>query len=184
MSELWQDVYGYEDFYEVSSEGRVRSKGRFVNGNGGSSFWKDGRILKPQTRKHGYLGVWLYTGESKKQVSVHRLVAEAFCSREDGQTEVNHLNEDKQDNRAINLAWCTKSENCSYGNRPLSISTKNTNGKKSKAVRQFTLSGEFVAEYPSLHEAERQTGFSCKNIHHAVRSSQRTAYGYVWEYAT
>lgn len=183
MGELWKDVYGY-DFYEVSSEGRIRSKGRFVNSNKGSVAWKKGRILKPQKRKHGYLGVWLYTGESKKQVSVHRLVAEAFCERKDGQTEVNHLNENKQDNRAINLAWCTKSENCSYGSRPSTISRKNTNGKKSKAVRQFTVSGEFVAEYPSLHEVERQTGMSYKNIYHAVNGKMLTAYGYVWKYVT
>ena len=184
MGELWKPVYGYEDSYEVSSEGRVRSKTRLVRKNEDCTYLREGKILKPQLRKHGYLGVWLYTGESKKQVSVHRLVAEAFCERRDGQTEVNHLNENKQDNRAENLAWCTKSENCSYGSRPSAISAKNTNGKKSKAVRQFTLSGDFIAEYPSLHEVERQTGLSLKNIYHAVVGRTSTAYGYVWRYVT
>ena len=182
MVELWKDVYGYENFYEVSSEGRVRSKKRLVK-NARGTYWQEGKILKPQERNHGYLSVWLYAKDSKRQVSVHRLVAEAFCKREDGQNEVNHLNENKQDNRAINLAWCTKSENCSYGTRGSEISRKNTNGKKSKPVAQYTLSGEFVKEYPSMHEVRRQTGFAEGNIHKAIHGVYSHAYGYKWRYA-
>ena len=180
MSEQWKPVVGYE-LYEVSSEGRVRSKDRRVVCR--VPVLKKGKILIPQTRKHGYLSVWLYEKGSKKQVSVHRLVADAFCERKEGQEEVNHLNENKQDNRAINLAWCTKKENCSYGSRPSSISEKNTNGKQSKPVRQYTLSGSFVKEYPSIHEVFRQTGFGVGNIHKAMNSKYHHAYGYVWKYA-
>ena len=168
MSELWKAIYGYES-YEVSTEGKVRGK------NG---------ILKPQPRRHGYLAVWLYKKGSPrgKQFSVHRLVAEAFCVKKDGQTEVNHLNEDKQDNRAINLEWCTKQENCSYGNRGTKISNKNTNGKRSKPIRQLTLSGMLIKEYPSMHEAKRQTGFAEGNIYKAIHGVYSQAYGYKWEY--
>ena len=181
MSEVWKPVVGYEEFYEVSSEGRVRSKDRHT-------VWRvpivrKGRILIPQARRHGYLSVWLYAEGSKKQVSVHRIVAEAFCERKNGQDEVNHLNENKQDNRAVNLAWCTKKENCSYGSRGSLISKKNTNGKRSKPVAQYTLSGRFVKEYPSIHEVYRQTGFGVANIHKAMNGEYRHAYGYVWKYA-
>lgn len=181
MGELWKPVYGYEDFYEVSSEGRVRSKDRYITFRGKPKFVK-GRVLKPQTRSHGYLSIWLYNGEDRWQVSVHRLVATAFCKREDGQNEVNHLNEDKQDNRAVNLEWCTKSENCSYGSRPSSISRKNTNGKKSKAVVQNTMDGEFVYLYPSLHEVTRQTNFGFRYIQRSATEGI-SAYGYRWTYA-
>ena len=170
MIELWKPIYGYEDSYEVSTEGRVRGK------HG---------ILKPQPRGHGYLAVWLYKkGDPKgKQFSVHRLVAEAFCDRKDGQTEVNHLNENKQDNRSVNLEWCTKQENCSYGGRGKTISRKLTNGKRSRPVKQYTMSGELVKEYPSMHEARRQTGFAEANIHKAIHGKYTHAYGYRWEYA-
>ena len=183
MVEIWKPVCGYENLYEVSSEGRVRSKQRFVNDSRNRAYSRNGKTLAPQERQHGYLGVWLYDGKSRKQVSVHRLVAEAFCEMVDGQNEVNHLNEDKQDNRAVNLAWCTKQENCSYGSRGSTISRKNTNGKQSKPVKQYTLSGDFVAEYPSIHEVERQTGFSISNVNRAMRKKYSSAYGYIWEYA-
>jgi len=52
-----------------------------------------------------------------------------------------------------------------------------------KAVRQFSLDGEFVAEYESLHAAERETGFSFKNIWNSVSGLKHTAYGYRWAYA-
>ena len=181
MSELWKTVYGYENLYEVSNQGRVRSLPRIVSGH--RTFMRNGRILRPQERRHGYLSVWLYGNGSKKQVSVHRLVAEAFCERRDGCDEVNHLNEDKQDNRAENLAWCTKKENCSYGSRPKRISQKNTNGKQSMAVIQYTMSGDFVAEYPSLNEARRQTGINQGGICCCANGITSHAGGFRWEYA-
>ena len=181
MIELWKPVYGYENLYEVSSEGRVRSLNRYTTFRGNKKF-VEGKVLRPQERRHGYLSVWLYTGDSRRQVSVHRLVAEAFCERKDGQTEVNHLNENKQDNRASNLEWCTKSENCSYGSRPSSISRKNTNGKRSKAVVQSTMDGEFVYLYPSMHEVTRQTMLDYRFVQRAAAEGI-TAYGYRWTYA-
>ena len=169
MVEHWK-LISWNENYAVSDFGNVKNV-------------ITGKILKPQARRHGYLGVWLYANKKGKQFSVHRLVAEAFCARNDGQNEVNHLNEDKTDNHAWNLAWCTKSENCSYGSRPSAISRKNTNGKNSKPVRQYTMSGDFVKEYPSMHEVRRQTGFGEGNIHHAISGRYVHAYGYKWAYA-
>lgn len=181
MVELWKPVYGYEEFYEVSNFGRVRSKARYVNGNRGT-YLKDGRILKQLERRHGYLAVFLYGETGRKQVSVHRLVAEAFCERKDGQNEVNHLDEDKQNNCYTNLEWCNRSENCSYGEKLAKSRELWRNNNRSRAVRQLTLSGEFVREYPSMHEAKRQTGFAEGNIHKAINGVYSHAYGYRWEY--
>lgn len=169
MKETWKPVYNYET-YEVSSMGSIRNV-------------TSGIVLKPQKRKHGYLSVWLYAKGGRKQVSIHRIVAEAFCERKNGQDEVNHLNEIKTDNRAENLAWCTRSENCAYGDVLAEKRKAWRNNRRSKAVRQYTLSGDFIKEYPSMHEVRRQTGFAESNVHHAINGRYSQAYGYRWKYA-
>ncbi len=182
MIELWKPVYGYENFYEVSSLGNVRRIPKVVR-SGGNKRVTHGKVLKPQRRGRGYLSVWLYANGTSKQISIHRLVAEAFCRKRDGCNEVNHIDEDKTNNRADNLEWCTRQENNAYGERSLKISRKNTNGKRSKPVAQYTMSGEFVKWYPSMHEARRQTGFAEGNIYRAITGEYSHAYGYKWRYA-
>lgn len=182
MIELWKPIYGYENFYEVSNFGNVRSFPKVVRSGRGKTI-KKSVALKPQRRQHGYLAVWLYANGTRKQVSVHRLVAEAFCEKKDGCNEVNHIDEDKTNNHADNLEWCTRQENATHGSRTARIAEKNTNGKRSKPVEQYTLSGEFVKRYPSMHEARRQTGFAEGNIYRAINGMYSHAYGYKWRYA-
>lgn len=175
MNEIWKPVVGYEGLYEVSNLGNVRNA-------------KTLHILSPQKRQHGYLGVPLYgKGGHKtrgcKTFSIHRLVAEAFLDNPQKYPEVNHLDEDKTNNRADNLEWCDKKHNSNYGTRGLRISSANTNGKKSKPVSQFTADGEHIATYPSFHEAERVTGIDVSNINWAVRHGSGYSNGYVWKYA-
>lgn len=120
--ETWKQVVGYEGLYEVSNLGRVRSLDReIVAERGGKPFrYKmKGRIIAPQERKHGYLSVCLYGKESKNgrfhQVSVHRIVAEAFIPNPNGYSEVNHIDENKQNNSLSNLEWCDHIYNTNYG---------------------------------------------------------------------
>lgn len=167
--EVWKDVLGSEGKYKVSSEGRVMSVRRNL-------------ILKPQARRHGYLAVWISRNGRWYQESIHRLVAEAFCEQRDGANEVNHINEDKTDNRAVNLEWCTRSENCKAGTLPKRKHGWLLNGKTSKPIRQYTLDGDFVREYPSIAEATRN-GFAGGNVLHAIQGKYSHAYGYLWRYA-
>ena len=102
--ERWKHVRGYEGLYKVSDKGRLVGV-------------KSGRILKPQVNKTGgYLQVMLYKpGRVRPRFSVHRLVAEAFVPNPLNKPQVNHINEDKLDNRACNLEWVTASENINWG---------------------------------------------------------------------
>lgn len=168
--EIWKEISGTNGAYLVSNLGRVKSN-------------KTGIILKPQPRRHGYLAVWLYDNGVSKRVSVHRLVAEAFCERMPGKNEVNHINENKQDNRAANLEWCTHSENCKAGTLPLRKGEAFTNGKRSKPICQYTMNGELVRTYPSIAEATR-CGFPGGNVLHCIQGKYSHAYGYLWRYAT
>lgn len=170
MKEIWKDVVGTNGLYQVSNKGNVR---------------RDKRILKPIPRNHGYLAVFIYDGHGNgKQFSVHRLVAEAFIPNPYKLPEVNHLDECKTNNAVENLAWCSHKDNSNYGTRNIRLSEANTNGKKSRRISQYTMDGEFVAEYPSLHEAERN-GFAAANICRCARGDRKYshAYGYKWRYA-
>ena len=111
--EIWKPVVGYEGLYEVSSYGRVRSLDRYDSRN---HFCK-GKILKLQTAGRGYLSVELSSNGKTKKFLVHRLVAEAFITNPDNLPEVNHINEDKTNNRVDNLEFCNHKYNVNYGTR-------------------------------------------------------------------
>ena len=50
-----------------------------------------------------------------------------------------------------------------------------------KKVRQLSLDGQCIAEYPSMREAERQAGVRCDHISRGTKGKQKTAGGYKWE---
>lgn len=111
--EEWRDVEGFNGLYQVSNYGRVRSLDRVVKRKG--YVLQKGKVLSPAKSSTGYMVVQL-TGINHKRVnvSVHRLVAKAFCKQEDGANEVNHKNGKKDDNRAENLEWCTHRQNVKH----------------------------------------------------------------------
>lgn len=159
IEEKWLPVVGYEGLYEVSSLGRVRSLPRNTT---------KGKILTQQITKFGYLKVALAKNNVPKFFQVHRLVAISFIPNPNNLPQVNHINENKLDNRVENLEWCTAKYNMNYSN--------------SKRVAQYTLSGELVAIYSSLREASNQTGFWYGNISRCCLGKRKTAYGYIWKY--
>ena len=106
QQERWKDIDGYDGMYQVSDLGRVRSKkyGR----------WK---VIKQTKDKCGYLRIKLCKNGKKKTVNIHRLVASAFIENDNiFNTEINHINEDKTDNKVSNLEWCDRKYNNTYNN--------------------------------------------------------------------
>ena len=111
--EIWRPVVGYEGLYEVSSYGRVRSLDKYDSRNR----FRKGRILTLYTETGGYLRAHLSSNGKAKHHSVHRLVAEAFIPNPDNLPEINHIDEDKINNRADNLEFCNRKYNVNYGTR-------------------------------------------------------------------
>lgn len=115
MNEEWKSVVGFEEAYEVSNKGRVRSKTRLVGGNCGSLWKRKGKIRNVYTNKRGYKNVVLYFDGKMQRCSVHRLVAMAFLENPYNLPFINHKDENPSNNNVENLEWCTAQYNSVYG---------------------------------------------------------------------
>lgn len=113
-AELWKPVKAYEGAYEISNLGRLRSLDRWVNSKNNSKALKKGKLKKPTLNQYGYYTVRLFKNQKAKNYSMHRLVAEAFIENPKNKPQINHIDGDKQNNKAINLEWCCASENMKH----------------------------------------------------------------------
>lgn len=78
---------------------------------------KSNKSLRSHDNGHGYKTVCLCIDGKPKTYYVHRLVASAFVENPNDYPEVNHIDEDRGNNRAENLEWCTSKYNKNYGRR-------------------------------------------------------------------
>lgn len=182
--EVWKDIAGFEGIYQVSNMGNVRSVDRYVECADSIRHYK-GRLMKLDKKKNGYLQVMLRRRDIAKQVLVHRLVAEAFIPNTGNLPTVNHKDENKENNRADNLEWCTMEYNNLYGEGHKTRCVNARNGaikKQARPVIQYSLDGKFIAEYFSAMEAGRQTGCRQSGISECCNGKQKTAFGYIWRY--
>ena len=120
-TEVWKDIQGYEGLYQVSNKGRVRSIDRLIIQKSGGNKCRKGQLLKP-TVQNGYYKVALAKYNKKTNFRVHRLVADAFIPNPNNWSFINHIDENKSNNNAENLEWCTRQYNNNYGHRNEKIS--------------------------------------------------------------
>lgn len=111
MQEIYKDILGYENLYQVSNLGNVKSlpKG---DGNGNRE-----RLLKLEvcTKSHtSYYRVSLSKDGVVTRHQVHRLVAQAFIPNLGSKAVVNHIDNNGQNNNLNNLEWCTHTENMQH----------------------------------------------------------------------
>lgn len=177
MEEIWKPVKGYEGLYMLSNEGQYYSYPRH-HSKGGYSWG--------QNNGHGYLNMGLSKNNKAEKKLIHRLVYETFIGDIPNGYDVHHINHNRQDNRAENLCLKNASEHLSLHMQQHIEKTISAVVKKlSKPVVQLTVNGVFVAEYPSLREAARQTGIAQASISKCClnRKNYKTAGGYIWKFA-
>ena len=164
--EEWRDIKGFEGKYMVSNLGRVKSLNYKRTGKE--------RILKGRKDGSGYLQVILCKDGIKKDYKVHQLVGNAFLSNPQGYKELNHKDEDKTNNCADNLEWCSRSYNMNYGTRA---------EKTYKPVLSVDKESGLIMWWESIREAEKCTGISHQNICHCLKGRQKSAGGFYWYYS-
>lgn len=177
MKEVWKDIQGYEGKYQVSNLGNVKSLNWLNTGKE--------KLLNLGISKGKYYQVVLCKFGINKTFWVHRLVATAFINNPDNLPQVNHIDENKLNNRVDNLEWCTNKYNSNYGTgieRMLKTKKLKNSKNAEKPVLQFTKDGKFVNEYPSIKEAERCTGINHGNIGACCKRRYKSASGFKWKY--
>lgn len=166
-NEIWRDVVGYEDIYEVSNLGRVRThknKTTFTKKHG-VRHWKQ-RILKEKSKNNRDVRVSLWKNGKSKDFLVHRLVARAFIPNPNGKKTVNHIDGNPRNNRVDNLEWATHYENNNHAfdNRLISTSYKVI------LVNQET---NKIQEFRSLSKASKYLGFSSGYISNRLKRGKK-----------
>jgi len=162
----FKDLLILGDYYKADTEGNIHSK-------------RTGKILKPYLEKNGYLTVTLFHKEQgiKKTKTVHRLVMEAFNG--ENTLDVNHIDEDKTNNKLSNLEWMTRKENVNHGTgRARQVEANST---RVKATHLKT--GEEL-EFISCAEAIR-LGYATLDVYEYLKSNTRLSHkGMRWELQT
>ena len=165
--EEWRDIPGYENFYQVSNFGNVRSI-RF-NKIRNMKSWDS----------NGYRAVELCINNNRYTVGVHQLVALAFIPNPENKPEVNHKDRNRSNNNVENLEWVTQSENVAHAYRH-GVEPRPTH--QNQPFQKEILDIIENKKYFSIREASRQTGHKrdtirrsldlntpiCNNTHHFI----------------
>lgn len=159
--EVWKDIKGYENKYQVSNYGKVKSLNYRRTG--------EDKLLKLQNDKDGYLVVNLSKNGKLKNVKVHRLVALTFIKNTNNYKIINHKDENKHNNNYNNLEWCTQSYNNLYGTH-ISKITKKIICMETKEV------------FFSIKEAANKYKINGSDICSCCKKRLKTAGGYTWKY--
>lgn len=135
--EVWQDIPGYEGYYQISTYGNVRSVERRIWG--GKAYYKVPSRNKTLSKNNwDYYVVRLSKDGADRDFLVHRLVADTFIPNPQNCPQINHKDEDKTNNRVENLEWCTQQYNNCYGTRNARVSEKmKTKGPWNKGITGY-----------------------------------------------
>lgn len=150
--------------YSITSDGRVFSH-------------KSNKMLSPKIDKYGYVVFTLQKNGKSHCKTAHRLVAQTYIENPDGLPCVNHINEDKTDNRVSNLEWVTVKQNNNHGTRNVRMAQS----KSRKPVVQILSDGTAI-RYKGVKDAWRKTGIAWSQIAKACKGKLNQTHNSIWRY--
>lgn len=170
--EIWKDIPQF-DGYQISNLGRLKSKER-TNDYGRRIKEK---IIKPCLNiKDGYFYKVFVCNGKRKNMLIHRLVAEAFIPNPNGFPIVNHKDENKLNNAASNLERCDYSYNFEY-------SFEKHKERSCRQVAKLDVNGNIIKVYESIKEAGDENGLKNPySISSCCRGRLKTSGGFRWIY--
>ena len=178
MEEIWKPVSGFDGYYEVSNLGNVKSIDRYIIDSRGRRRFFKGQVLKTRHSHNGYVLCNLKKDGNNYNVRVNRLVAKAFVENPENYDEVNHIDFNKDNNKATNLEWCSNKYNINY-------TYKNDKSKSQKHVQKIDpITMEVLDEYISLAEAARINKGRYQNISRCCKHDGYTHLGYMWRFVS
>lgn len=163
--ELWKPIKEYEEQYQISSFGRVKSMHK-----------KSKKILK-QSLRGEYLGIQLNKNSKGVTFSIHRLVALSFLKNDDSTKIVNHRDGNKLNNHILNLEWITQKENRKHAE------INDLFSPKCLKVSQYSKDKKtLIKTFNSVKEAMDLTGISDSKICMVCKGKRNQTGGYFWKY--
>lgn len=129
MEEVWKDIEGFDGKYQVSNQGRVRSRQK--------GEW---RFLKQGYGEGRYAQVVLSINGKRYTRRVHRLVAEAFIPNPEHKTQIDHIRgyfSNSCSNFADNLRWVSPIENVNNPNTKVNMRGKKKEQRRKREARRM-----------------------------------------------
>lgn len=172
MKREWKPVKDYEGLYEVSNYGEVKSLERF------DSLGRKvkEKILKFNKNKWDYLYVDLYKNGVKKHPRINRLVYSTFVGDIPDGLEVNHIDENKENNRVDNLNLMTSKQNNNWGDHISKVAA--SRNKPVEALKD----GRVIYQFASAKEAAQKQKIFSSNITNCCRGKAKSYKGFIWQY--
>lgn len=176
MKEVWKNIPDYEGLYQASNLGRVKGLKRYKQNHSKLQLVEE-KIIKQYVNKYnGYVYVVLCKNGKENNCRVHKLIAKTFIPNPNNKSQINHIDGNKQNNRANNLEWCTCKENIQHA-----YSNGLIVNKQNIEVYQFDKNNNFIEKYHSLSEASKTTGISIGNISGCINGKRKSANSYIFK---
>lgn len=210
MIEEWKPVVGYEDRYQISNLGNLKSNDFLIKYKNGKTEFREGGIRKPNII-HGYRTFLMTskTGGKRRNMRASRMVAMAFIPNPLGKPYVDHIDTNPLNDCVDNLRWVTPSEN---NRNPITmtkyrkkgtfhhseetkrkISLKGVgrkwteyqykvNREKGFPILMLNSSGDVIKEFASSYYASKELNIDRCHINACCNGTRKSAGGYKWKF--